>query len=47
MVHKIKIVFLYNLKKDFTEQQQHGFSDSTPKAGSDRLQESAKVCLVH
>ena len=24
------------------EQQQHGFSDSTPRAGSDRLQKSAK-----
>ena len=24
--------------KDFMEQQPHGFSDSTPKAGSDRLQ---------
>ena len=24
--------------KDFLEQQQHGFSDSTPRAGSDRLQ---------
>ena len=24
------------------EQQQHGFSDSTPRAGSDRLQKSSK-----
>jgi len=24
------------------EQQQHGFSDSTPRAGSDKLQKSAK-----
>ena len=24
-------------KKDFMEQQQHSFSDSTPRAGSDRL----------
>ena len=28
-------------------QQQHGLSDSTPRAGSDRLKKSAKVCLVH
>jgi len=27
------------------EQQQHGFSDSTPRAGSDRLQKSAKGLL--
>ena len=27
------------------EQQQHGFSDSTPKAGSDRLQKSAKSLI--
>ena len=27
------------------EQQQHGFSDSTPRAGSDRLQKSAKSLL--
>ena len=27
------------------EQQQHGFSDSTPRAGSDRLQKSAKILL--
>ena len=34
------------LKKimDFMEQLQQGFSDSTPKAGSDRLQKSSKVC---
>ena len=25
------------------EQQQHGFSDSTPRAGSDRLQKSASL----
>ena len=31
--------------KDFIEQQQHGFSDSTPRAGSDRLQKSAKSLL--
>ena len=28
--------------KDFMEQQQHGFSNSTPRADSDRLQKSAK-----
>ena len=28
--------------KDFMEQQQHGFSNSTPRAVSDRLQKSAK-----
>ena len=27
------------------EQQQHGFSDSTPRAGSDRLQKSPKSLL--
>ena len=27
------------------EQQQQGFSDSTPRAGSDRLQKSAKSLL--
>ena len=27
------------------EQQQHGFSDSTPRAGSDRLQKSEKSFL--
>ena len=27
------------------EQQQQGFSDSTPRAGSDRLQQSAKSLL--
>ena len=31
-------------EKDFMEQQQHCFSDSTPRAGSDRLQKSQKVC---
>ena len=31
--------------KDFMEQQQHGFSNSTPRAGSDRLQKSAKSLL--
>ena len=33
------------LRKDFMEKQQHGFSDSTPRAGSDRLQKSAKSLL--
>ena len=32
--------------KDFKEQQQHGFSDSTPRAGSDRLQNWQKIGLV-
>ena len=27
------------------EQQQHGFSDSTPRAGSERLHKSAKSLL--
>ena len=27
------------------EQQQHGFSDSTPRAGSDRLQKIGKSLL--
>ena len=31
--------------KDFMEQKQHGFSDSTPRAVSDRLQKSAKSLL--
>ena len=31
--------------KDFMEQQQQGFSDSTPRAGSDRLQKSDKSLL--
>ena len=30
-----------NNKEDFMEQQQHGFSDSTSRAGSDRLQKSS------
>ena len=30
--------------KDFMEQH-HGFSDSTPRAGSDRLQKSTKSLL--
>ena len=30
---------------DFMEKQQHGFSDSTPRAGSDRLQKSSKGLL--
>ena len=28
--------FIFAGRKDFMEQQQHGFSDSTPRAGSDR-----------
>jgi hypothetical protein len=35
---------LNGLLKDL-EQHQHGFSDSTPRAGSDRLQKSAKSLL--
>ena len=31
--------------KDFMEQQQHSFSDSTPRAGSDRLQKSSNSLL--
>ena len=31
--------------KDFIEQQQHGFSDLTPRAGSHRLLKSAKSLL--
>ena len=31
--------------KDFIEQQQHGFSDSTPRTGIDGLQKSAKSLL--
>ena len=30
------------VQKDFMEQLQQGFSDSTPKAGSDGLKKSAK-----
>ena len=33
--------------KEVMEQLQQGFRDSTPRAGCDRLQKSAKVCLVH
>ena len=34
------------IKKDFMEQEQHGFSDSTSRArGNDRLQKSAKSLL--
>ena len=36
---------LVDMRKDFIEQQQHGFSDSTPRADSDRLQKSAKSLL--
>ena len=32
--------------KDFMEQQQQGFSDSTPRAGSDRLQKSSKFSAL-
>ena len=32
--------------KDFIEQEQHGFSDSTPRAGSERLQKSTKSLLI-
>ena len=38
-------MFIVDLEKDFTEQQQHGFNDLTPRAGSDRLQKSAKSLL--
>ena len=31
--------------KDFIEQKQHGFSDSTPRSGSGRLLKSAKSLL--
>ena len=31
--------------KDFMEKQQHVYSDSTPRVGSDRLQKSAKGLL--
>ena len=37
--------FIFAGRKDFMEQQQHGFSDSTPRTGSDRLQKSAKSLL--
>ena len=40
-------IIFFNLK-DFMEQQQHGFSDSAPRAdseSSDRLQKSAKSLL--
>ena len=33
-------------QKDLMEQQQHGFSDSTPGEGSERLQNQQKVFLV-
>ena len=32
---------------DFMKQQKHGFSNSTPRVGSDRLQKSSKDCLMH
>ena len=35
-----------NMPKDFVEQQQHGFSDPTPRAGSDRLQKWTKSLLI-
>ena len=35
----------YLKTKDFMGQLQHGFSDSTPRVGSDRLQNSAKSLL--
>ena len=33
------------ITNDFMAHQQHGLSDSTPRAGSDRLQKSAKSWL--
>ena len=33
-------------RKEFMEQQQHGFSGSMPRAGIDRLQKSAKSLLI-
>ena len=43
-LEEISITKMFNTK-DFMEQQQHGFSDSTPRMGSDRLQKSAKSLL--
>ena len=40
-----KDVLIMLSSKDFMEQQQHDFSDSTPRAGSDRLQKLAKSLL--
>ena len=42
---QLHIVLFYQASKDFMEQQQRGFSDSTPGAGNDRLQKSAKSLL--
>ena len=39
-------MFKQSIAKDFMEQQQHGFSDSKPKAGSDRLKKSAKSLIT-
>ena len=35
----------WSFTKDFMEQQQHGFSDSTPRAGSDRLHKLSKSVI--
>ena len=37
-----QLILIMKSIKDFMEQQQHGFSDSTPRAGSDILQKLAK-----
>ena len=37
-----KVNVLIFLLKDFMEQQQQGFSDSTSRAGSDRYQKNGK-----
>ena len=41
----ISYFFFFSFLKDFMEQQQRGFSDSTPRPGRDRLQKSAKSLL--
>ena len=52
MMNKKINCFMFNINldhlniKDFMEEQQHGFSDSTPRAGSDRLKQSAKSLLL-
>ena len=38
----LKILFS---QKDFIEQLQQGFSDSTPKAGSDKFKKAAKSLI--
>ena len=44
-LRNLSLSYVLCLLKHFLEQQQHGFSYSTPRLGSERLQKSAKSLL--